>query len=67
MRMLSELREGEKQLSGPSDSALMAELGLSTVHRKNSDEQIVSARKKADLRPGQRNPTRDPIGEVVNA
>lgn len=67
MRMLTEIREGEKQLSGPSDNALMAELGLLTAQHKKPDEETASASKKANNRPGQRHPTRDPIGETVVA
>lgn len=65
MRMLTEIREGEKQFSGPSDDELMAKLGLSTASHDKPSEETASAAKKTNKRPGQRRPTRDPIGEAA--
>jgi hypothetical protein len=67
VRMLAELREGEEQLSGPSDSKLMAELGLTAAQRSNPNGVgTVPAARNSNQRPGQRNPTRDPVGELAN-
>lgn len=66
-RMLTELREGEEQLSGPSDAKLMAELGLTAAQRSNPNGVgTVPAARNANQRPGQRNPTRDPVGELAD-
>ena len=67
MRMLTEIREGEKQFSGPSDDELMVELRLSTASHEKPSEETASAAKKTNKRPGQRRPTRDPIGEIAVA
>jgi hypothetical protein len=64
MTMLTDIREGEERFTGPSDTTLMAELGLkkNPSDNENSADAIPVATKARRRRPGQRQPTRDPIG-----
>ncbi|HUW98190.1 MAG TPA: AAA family ATPase [Acidiferrobacter sp.] len=71
MTMLAEIREGEDQFAGPSDTTLMAELGLKKSPHSNENgadaTQVTDAAKTPRRRPGQRRPTRDPIGRSAIA
>ncbi|MHB1566130.1 MAG: ATP-binding protein [Acidiferrobacter sp.] len=71
MTMLTEIREGEDQFAGPSDTTLMAELGLKKNPSDNENgadaAQAAAAAKTPKRRPGQRQPIRDPIGRSAIA